>query len=391
MDNEDQPLLGEAGAAAAPQQGAAGADDEFALIDACGDDLCFEATSCCGCCDVQVGTKIIAIMGVVQGLTSCMSVGTAGFLAMPTLLIGMLSIGFGLYGFWGAQKFDQRKIRIHFYWLVCMAFLLSGVASARLVTAKQFCIDHNCNLDREIYPLPRPAINPNGAKYVQDGRGPPVAVNKGRYLLAEEGAESSVPIPVNSPARDKVVPPPRIPAQGGRGPQPIPIYHEPCFISNGRPDNKLCTKAHQLSAISTIVITFPLNLYFAFVVRSLYKKVQRGELPGPEAFMPVPVPARPINVAPQIPPMAVYNAAALDGTPANGQYLSEAALAQAQAAQWPHGPPGVATTIPVPLGQQYQQAVPAAAPAGVHYPQGPPIGVPQRRHSGDEIPQDQQV
>merc|ERR1711988_750870 len=328
--DEDRPLLPET-VAQPPRQ-----EDEFALIDACGDDICFEASSCCGCCDVQVGAKIIAIMGVVQGLTNCMSVGTAGFLAMPTLLIGMLSIGFGLYGFWGAQKYDQRKIRIHFYWLVCMAFLLAGVSSARLVTAKQFCLDHNCNLDREIYPLPRPTMPNQAGKYIATSEhGPPALHAPGRYEMVQEAAKESVPIHVDrTPHHSKVQPEARVPPIRKQGPQPIPIYHEPCFITNGQPDDKLCTKAHQLSAISTIVITFPLNLYFAFVVRSLYMKVQRGELPGPEAQMPTPVAARPINIARQVPPMAVYNAAALDGTPANGQYMPDAAHAQAQ---WANG------------------------------------------------------
>ena len=75
---------------------------EAELIDLCPDEWGFEADSCCGCCDLQVshhlakrcliepvnlallivslqvGAKVIAIMGVVQGLTNCMSISTAG-------------------------------------------------------------------------------------------------------------------------------------------------------------------------------------------------------------------------------------------------------------------------------------------------------------------------
>ena len=76
----------------------------------------YEADTCCGCCDVQVstpndvplnagaavlreqssqrmslfpqlGAKVIAIMTVVQGLTNCMSIGTAGCEPPPPVLL----------------------------------------------------------------------------------------------------------------------------------------------------------------------------------------------------------------------------------------------------------------------------------------------------------------
>lgn len=263
------------------------------------------ADSCCGCCDLQTGTKIIAIMGIIQGLTSCMAIGTAGFLSMPTLLVGVLSIGFGLYGFWGAHKFDPHKTRIHCYWLMTVILLYVGMSIARMATANQFCMHHNCVLETTSN-VPTKAGLPAG-KYVEGS------------TLLQEGASFKTKVDLTRKAdhishaqnakqeKSKPVPHPGTTQSKLKG----PIYLDPCYLRNGLPAVDLCTKAHQLSAIATMAIAVPMNVYFAFIVYSFHVKVDLAILQRPAQ----PVPARPVQIAGQIPPMSVYNAAGLDGAP----------------------------------------------------------------------------
>jgi len=287
-------------------------DDEYAHST-------FEADTCCGCCDLQTGAKIIAILGIVQGLTSCMSIGTAGFLSMPTLVIGILSIGFGLYGFWGAQKWDKHKIRVHVYWLLCVVVLYAGMGTARLVTAHTFCVDHNCVLE-----VPHPSVKqPQAGNKASTATLPP-----GKYVqglqssnsLVQEAASFKTTVDLRTAAREAFK------ADTAKvAPKPKPHYLDPCYLSDGKPSTDSCVKAHQLSAIATMAIGLPLNIYFAFIIHSFYKKVSRPadhpDYLGPPAM---PVPARPVNVVThQIPPMTVYNAAGLNGEPVTRRYLHD--------------------------------------------------------------------
>jgi hypothetical protein len=229
-----------------------------------------------------------------------MSINTAGFLAAPTLMVGCLAVAFGLYGFWGAQKCDLKKIRVHFYWLLVSCVLLGAISTARVYTAHTFCEKHNCVVDHMFYPKgSHPTIIP-----------------------AEKTANLFV-VKEHSPAKQAAADKGSTPADSGSSdssssqPKAIPIYREPCYVDDGRPSVDICTKAHNLSAITTVAATVPLNLIFAVIIRSLYLKVKRGELPEAVEIRPV---GRPIQVGHQIPPMAIYEAASLDGTPASGRY-----------------------------------------------------------------------
>jgi len=320
-DSEQRPLMAEAGGLGE------GPDD--AIQDIVNDSgcelllesfacLCFEVDSCCGCCDLQVGAKVIAIMGIVQGLTNCMSISTAGFLAAPTLMIGCLSVGFGLYGFWGAQKYDKKKIRVHFYWLLASIMLLSAVSFGRVYTSAEFCSSHNCVVDHMFYPQ----------KPIEGNFDQPriIATDKAAELLVEdEGSSLSMTdqagqktgfSAVGTNFVQKSIDPD---AHSGAAAhmQAIPIYREPCYVASGQPSLTVCAQAHKLSAYTTICATVPLNLYFAFIIRSLYLKVKRGDLPEEEPNRPI---GRPIQVGHAIPPMTTYEASQLNGSPASGRY-----------------------------------------------------------------------
>lgn len=267
------------------------------------------ADSCCGCVDLQTGTKVIAIMGIIQGLTSCMAIGTAGFLSMPTLLVGVLSIGFGLYGFWGAHKFDPHKTRIHFYWLMTVILLYVGMSIARMATANSFCMHHNCVLETPSK-MPTKAGLPPG-KYVTGN----ALLQEGATAKFKETVDFTKPADKSTHAQNtkqensKTSPHP----QAGTTQSKVkgPIYLDPCYLRDGLPAADLCTKAHQLSAIATMAVAVPMNVYFAFIVYSFHVKVDMEILQRPAQ----PVPARPVQIAGQIPAMTVYNAAGLDGAP----------------------------------------------------------------------------
>jgi len=302
--------------------------------------FCCEVDTCCGCCDLQVGAKVIAIMGVVQGLTNSMSISTAGFLAAPTLLIGCLSVGFSLYGFWGAQSLDKRKVAVHFYWLLISTVLLTAVSIARIMTSQQFCSTHNCVIDHLFYP------NTGGA--VEDSQGnailPPDRVFPTDKFLQENGLVlggannlgSTNSVNLENSDSDGGFKPNvalRTGVTGDNGSsgghahhEAIPIYREPCYVEDGMPSQAICTKAHQLSALTTITAAVPLAFYFSFIIQSLYKKIVEWERQG----LPVgginrsntPM-GRPVQIASAIPPMTVYEARSLDGTPVSGRYLED--------------------------------------------------------------------
>jgi len=289
-----------------------GDDNEGPYLIEWGFPFCLEVDSCCGCCDVQVGTKVIAIMGVVQGVTHCMAISTAGFLAAPTLLTGCLSIAFGLYGFWGAQKPHARKIRIYFYWLFIVCALLGAICTARVYTSKTFCEKHNCIVDHMYYP----------SEHAN-------APEPKRMIIPSSKAETSLfVVHENNPANHKLVSVEKSDTSSATKTTPeappVPVFQEPCYVQNKKPSLKVCREAHNLSAIATIIAIVPLNLFFLLIVRSLYLKVLRNEI------LPEQVErwhgsttsfGRPIQVVQQIPPLTVYEATSLDGAPTSGRYF----------------------------------------------------------------------
>jgi len=341
--------------AAAPEENVADASEESgALINSCSDDCCWEADSCCGCCDVQIGTKIIAIMCVVQGFTQCMSIDAAGYMATPTLIIGAGCIAFGMYGFWGATQYQERKLRVFFYWLVTAAVMLAAVGTARVLTSQEFCATHNCIVERYMYAKPGSEI----AKIAQEQSVDSIAQaepgttagnsiqlfqvnfaipekhpNQKELLVGDnelsattKAVEVSKPAVEISPPVVKGFNPKAATAAAAANPQVIPlnhvpIYKQPCFLTTlDKPSASLCTETQKLTAVTTIMMSVPLYLFFAFVVRSFYRKVARKELPVTRPPEERPVRGRPIVVGQPVPPLAVYEAAALDGAPQGGRY-----------------------------------------------------------------------
>lgn len=231
-------------------------------------------------------------MGVVQGLTNCMSVGTAGFLAAPTLIIGCLGVTFGLYGFWGAQKFDKRKIRAHFIWLVSAVALLLAVAYARIRTAEEFCGKHNCILDHIYYRDASSTLS--SAQFAAMQRrsntigalGSPstqeddvVALETATKMSSTPSMGKMPPLPksassivdeASSSMRRKLL---KAAGEAGPGKIPTPIYREPCYVDHMKPSVPVCVEAHKLSAWTTVVVTVPMNMYFAYIIYSFYNKV----------------------------------------------------------------------------------------------------------------------
>jgi len=254
-------------------------------------------------------------MGIIQGLTSCMAIGTAGFLSMPTLLVGVLSIGFGLYGFWGAHKYDPHKTRIHFYWLMTVILLYVGMSIARMATANSFCMHHNCVLETPSK-MPSTKAGLPAGKYVTTGDSAGLLQEgaamrfKEQVDMTKKADTSNLPRRQNT-KQEKSQTGPRPQAGTTQSKLKGPIYLDPCYLRDGLPAADLCTKAHQLSAIATMAVAVPMNVYFAFVVYSFHVKVDANILQRPAQ----PVPARPVQIAGQIPPMSVYNAAGLDGAP----------------------------------------------------------------------------
>ena len=93
-----------------------------------------------------------------------------------------------------------------------------------------------------------------------------------------------------------------------------------------KPSAPVCVEAHKLSAWTTIVVTVPMNLYFVYIIYSLYSKVQRGELPLAQPQQPI---GRPIAVQRGMPPpMTTYMAKSLNGAPASGKCVSPDVLKQ---------------------------------------------------------------
>jgi len=241
---------------------------------------------------------------------------------------------FGMYGFWGATKYDKKKIRIHFYWLLVVSVLLSVVGYLRVITATDFCDGHNCSIDHMFHPKAGEVARAQteggllgpGAEHMLDGSN----LFQFSGIVPKAPQDKQHTDPVNNLLQEPTKAATGRAATGSAAvassvgaipPEGIPVYREPCFLDRyDKPSPFLCTETHKLSAISTIVIAVPLNIFFSFIVRSLYMKVKKGELPVVIPESERIVRARPIKIGQPVPPMAIYEAAGLDGKPVDGRY-----------------------------------------------------------------------
>merc|ERR1711939_429430 len=78
-------------------------------------DVC-EQDTCCFCFGVQEGTQVLAITSIVNGILRCIpAAGGKGHMFIPGMITGVMQLCLGVYGYFGAEQCDARKVKHYFY------------------------------------------------------------------------------------------------------------------------------------------------------------------------------------------------------------------------------------------------------------------------------------
>jgi len=143
---------------------------------------------------------------------------------IPGMITGVMQLALGIYGYFGAEQCDPRKVRNYFHWLVFTVGLEALYLIAGYLSVEQFCQDHNCE-------------------------------------KADKGYCGSKVCAVFEDNHDN-----------------YQYYKLPCALSEGKPSHLECVKMFRQSIIIEICVIIPLYIYCALVVFSLHRKLLRGDI-----------------------------------------------------------------------------------------------------------------
>lgn len=144
---------------------------------------------------------------------------------IPGMVTGVMQLVLGIYGYFGAEQCDPRKVRNYFHWVVFTVGLEALYLIAGYLSVEQFCHNHNCE-------------------------------------KADKGYCSSKVCVVFEGNHDN-----------------YHYYKLPCALTlEGQADHPACVSMFRQSIIIEMCVIIPLYIYCALVVFSLHRKLLRGDI-----------------------------------------------------------------------------------------------------------------